>query len=172
MAENNVYLDYLKNNQEIVEKALNEKIKNKINEDQKKKLSILEKSITDSEAELDKVKKLLSEYYFDVLNNKDSTEKKQKFMEELTILQDKYKVENDGSGTKESLEQGEKSIVEKLDKMKDDMDDKTKKTKEVLDEFIKVNEEEFKKLNLSKDLNNFNSNISSMIKDIESKQKE
>ncbi len=93
-------------------------------------------------------------------------------MEELTILQDKYKVENDGSGTKESLEQGEKSIVEKLDKMKVVMDDKTKKTKEVLDEFIKVNEEEFKKLNLSKDLNNFNSNISSMIKDIESKQKE
>ena len=76
--QKNPYLEYLKKNEEKVAKALQEKINNLMKSYQKKKIAILEKSVTDSEAELDILKKLVNEYYFDEMNNNSSKGEKLK----------------------------------------------------------------------------------------------
>jgi len=170
--QKNPYLEYLKKNEEKVAQALQEKINNLIKSDQKKKIAILEKSVTDSEAELDRLKKLVNEYYFHEMNNNSSKgEKLEKLNEELKKVGESYKIKNDGSGKKDELEINEKAFGTSLDTLKDDMSDKSKKPDEVLKKFMEDNKQQFAKLKLEKDMNNFNTNISNLIKQMESKQK-
>ena len=96
---NDPYSKYLVNKQEEVKKALQEKINNLIKSDQKKKISILEKTITDSEGKLDNLKKLLNEYYF-AKTNGDKEKKQEKlkaFKEELEKISKDYENTNNGN---------------------------------------------------------------------------
>ncbi len=171
--QKNPYLEYLKKNQGKVAKALQEKINNLMKSDQKKKIAILEKSVTDSESELDKLKKLVNEYYFDEMNNNNETKtiKLKALMDELGKLKTKYEGENDGSGKKVELEKNEKAFGTSLDTLKDDMSDKSKKPDEVLKQFMEKNANTFKDLKLETDMKNFETNISNLIKQMQSKQK-
>jgi hypothetical protein len=170
--QNDPYLEYLEKNQDKVVKALKEKINNLMKSDQKKKISILEKSVTDSEAELDKLKKLVNEYYFDEMNNNETkTTKLTALMDELKKLGEKYKNENDGTDNKEKLQDKEKAFGTSLDTLKDNMSDKSLKPNDVLKKFMEENKEQFEKLKLGTDIKNFETNISNLIKQLESKQK-
>ena len=170
--QNDPYLEYLEKNQDKVVKALKEKINNLMKSDQKKKIAILEKSVTDSEAELDKLKKLVNEYYFDEMNYNESKETKiTTLKEELETLGKKYENENDGSGDKEKLQDNENKFGASLDKLKEDIRVKGQKPDEVLKQFMEVNAQTFKDLKLETDMKNFETNISNLIKQMESKQK-
>lgn len=170
--QNDPYLEYLKKYQDKVVKALKEKINNLMKSDQKKKISILEKSVTDSEAELDKLKKLVNEYYFDEMNNNsDKEDKLTKLKEELGNVGDEYKGKNDGSGKKEALQANENAFGASLDKLKEDIRVKGQKPDEVLKQFMEQNAKTFKDLKLETDMKNFETNISNLIKQMQSKQK-
>jgi hypothetical protein len=162
------YLEYLKENKVKVVKALKEKINNLMKSDQKKKISILEKSVTDSEGKLDQLKKLVNEYYFDEINNNDKKKEKFKILEEeLRKAGDEYERKNISENV--NLEDQEKEFEEKLDKLKVEMSDNKLKSNEVLKKFMEDNQDKFKELKLETDMNNFNTNISNLIKQLQSK---
>lgn len=169
---NDPYSKYLVNKQEEVKKALQEKINNLIKSDQKKKISILEKTITDSEGKLDNLKKLLNEYYFAKTNgDKEKIEEKLKaFKQELNKISTEYGNTNkDNKDTKESLETEENDFGKELDILKQNMGDNSKNPNIVLSSFMNSNKELFTNLKLEKDINNFNINISKLIKEIQGK---